>query len=80
MTAAPNTFPLTMTRARNCHPDELAKWCGMPEAWAVGLVDAIDGNPGIWSDAAPTPRERKEYAAGFAQGQDLLRPAAAAAA
>ncbi len=72
MTATSNTFPLTMTLAKNCHPDELAKWCGMSDAWAAGLVDAVDGNPGIWSDAAPTQQERTAYAAGFRRGQALL--------
>lgn len=68
----PNIFPLTRTLAKNCHPDELAKWCGMPEAWAAGIVDAIDGNADFWSDAAPTEQERTDYAAGFRRGQALL--------
>jgi hypothetical protein len=79
MTTMP-TFPLTATLARNCSPAELAKWCDMPEAKAAGIVDAIDGSPGIWSDAAPTPRARTDYAAGFALGQALLMGSTADAA
>jgi hypothetical protein len=72
-----NRFPLTATLARNCNPDELAKWLDMPEAWAAGVVDAIDGNPGNWTDDAPTQQERKDYAAGFRLGQTLLNDFAA---
>jgi hypothetical protein len=72
-----NRFPLTATLVRNCHPDELAKWYGMPEAWAAGVADAIDGNPSLWSDAAPTERERQDYAAGFRLGQAVLSELAA---
>ena len=53
-------------------------------------IDAIDGNPdwtemwnGICQDLAatgpaPTEQEKREYAAGFAQGQQLLLTACAA--
>jgi hypothetical protein len=85
-----NDFPLTLILARNSHPEELARWCGMSEVQAVGLIDAIDGNPdwnemwnGICQDLAatgpaPTEQEKREYAAGFAQGQQLLMTACAA--
>jgi len=72
-----NRFSLTATLARSSNPDELAKWCGMPEACAAGVVDAIDGNPGIWSDAAPSQQERKDYAAGYRIGQTLCNDVAA---
>jgi hypothetical protein len=70
-------FPLTATLARNSNPDELAKWCGMSEAHAAGVVDAIDGNPDFWSGAAPTQQERKDYAAGYKIGQTLCNEFAA---
>jgi hypothetical protein len=67
-----NRFSLTLTLARNCHLCELACWCGMPDAWAAGVMDAIDGLPAIWADAAPTERERLDFAAGYKIGQTLL--------
>ena len=71
----PNTFPLTETLARNCCVDELAKWCGISEATAAGIIDAIDGNPdwrGVWSAGdSQSAQERADYSAGYVLGQTM---------
>jgi hypothetical protein len=68
-------FPLITFVARNCrNAREFARFCGRPESWATGFIDAIDGqcNTRPWHMPDDlTQKEQSDFEAGFASACSL---------